>query len=80
MWVAPGQFAITTDASGNPDGNFYVLHYSDETHPNAINDPETDVHQITVESRQGTAIYVATIDGQQGQITCTSFTGNYVMQ
>lgn len=53
MWVAESQFAITTDSEGNPDGNFYVLHYGDATHPNAINDPATDVHTITIESGAG---------------------------
>jgi len=53
MWVAESQFAITTDSEGNPDGNFYVLHYGDATHPNAINDPATDAHTITIESGEG---------------------------
>lgn len=79
MWVAEGQFAITTDSEGNPDGNFYVLHYGDATHPNAINDPATDVHTITIEQGTGTIIYVSTIDGQTGQIDCRSLTINYAL-
>ena len=72
MWVADGQFAITTDAAGEPDGNFYVLYYEDETHKNYINDPATDVHPITIENTVGDNIRIATIDGQTGQINCYS--------
>lgn len=77
MWVADGQFAITTNAAGEPDGNFYVLFYEDETHKNYINDPATDVHQITIENTVGDNISIATIDGQEGQINCYSYLRDY---
>lgn len=62
MWVAKGQYAITCPTGdGNPDGNFYVLNYEDETHPNYINDPATDVHTITYNKND-----ITSIDGQAG--------------
>lgn len=62
MWVAKGKYAITCPTGdGKPDGNFYVLNYEDETHPNYINDPATDVHTITYNNND-----ITSIDGQAG--------------
>ena len=62
MWVAKGQYAITCPTGDSkPDGNFYVLNYEDETHPNYINDPATDVHTITYDNYG-----ITSIDGQAG--------------
>ena len=62
MWLAKGQYAITCPTGdGNPNGKFYVLNYEDETHPNYINDPATDVHTITYNRNE-----ITTIDGQAG--------------
>jgi hypothetical protein len=62
MWLAKGQYAITCPTGdGKPDGKFYVLNYEDETHPNYINDPATDVHTITYSGQ-----IITSIDGQAG--------------
>lgn len=62
MWLAKGQYAITCPTGdGKPDGKFYVLNYEDETHPNYINDPATDVHTITYSGQT-----ITSIDGQAG--------------
>ena len=62
MWLAKGQYAITCPTGdGKPDGKFYVLNYEDETHPNYINDPATDVHTITYNN-----FNITSIDGQAG--------------
>ena len=62
MWLAKGQYAITCPTGdGNPDGKLYVLNYEDETHPNYINDPATDVHTITYNNNN-----ITSIDGQAG--------------
>ena len=79
MWVAKGQYAITCPTGdGKPDGNFYVLNYEDETHPNYINDPATDVHTITYSNND-----ITSIDGQAGgqtsqTIWCTRTNANSV--
>lgn len=77
MWLAKGKYAITCPTGdGKPDGKFYVLNYEDETHPNYINDPATDVHTITYSNFD-----ITSIDGQPGgqeaqAIWCTRTNSN----
>ena len=79
MWLAKGQYAITCPTGdGKPDGKFYVLNYEDETHPNYINDPATDVHTITYND-----FNITSIDGQAGgqyeqTIWCTRLAANSI--
>lgn len=77
MWLAKGRYAITCPTGdGKPDGKLYVLNYEDETHPNYINDPATDVHTITYSNND-----ITSIDGQAGgqesqTIWCTRTNAN----
>ena len=78
MWLLEGRYAMTASADGEEGGKLYVLNYEDETHPNYINDPATDVHTLTF-TLDGYTKAIATVDGQTEQATGSRNTLNNIV-